>query len=97
MDFDNFDLINFAKPLRYNTILFPNGTNVSIYKIKTDNLVRLRTYERGVEAETGACGTARCFRLDICFFQKNYAMNPINYYSDKSNSTKIHYSEKYLY
>ncbi len=93
MDFDNFDLINFAKPLRYNTILFPNGTNVSIYKIKTDNLVRLRTYERGVEAETGACGTASV-SLGYLLFSKKLCNDPITIIPTSQIPLIIHYSEK---
>lgn len=54
-DFWNFDLLSFAPYIRHNPI-FPNGTNVNIYTL-WDNKILLRTYERGVEAETGACGT----------------------------------------
>lgn len=56
-DFFEFDLINFARPLRNLTKLFPNGTNVNVYFIDSDNIIHLRTYERGVEAETASCGT----------------------------------------
>lgn len=35
---------------------FPRGTNVNLYHVESD-VVRLVTYERGVEAVTGACGT----------------------------------------
>lgn len=54
-EFWDFDLINFAAKFRYHSS-FPNGTNVNIYCIVKDKIL-LRTFERGVEAETGACGT----------------------------------------
>jgi diaminopimelate epimerase len=41
---------------RYHKSFEPEGTNVNFYKIKKD-VVYLKTYEKGVEAETGACGT----------------------------------------
>lgn len=56
-DFFDFDLVEFAKPLRNLLKLFPRGTNVNIYHVDNQNNIHLRTYERGVEAETRACGT----------------------------------------
>ncbi|MBL7998542.1 MAG: diaminopimelate epimerase [Candidatus Kapabacteria bacterium] len=39
-----------------NHPVFPRGTNVNVYS-QTDTILHLRTYERGVEGITGACGT----------------------------------------
>ncbi len=57
-EYKYYPLADFAEPIRNNLQAFPNGVNVSIYKIISHSSVYLRTYERGVEAETGACGTA---------------------------------------
>jgi diaminopimelate epimerase len=46
-----------AKELRYHKMFAPDGVNVSYIK-EIDNDLHIRTYERGVEKETLACGTA---------------------------------------
>jgi diaminopimelate epimerase len=43
--------------LRYHTHFSPKGTNANFAAIQPDGSLELRTYERGVEDETLACGT----------------------------------------
>lgn len=47
------------RPVRYNPAFGTNGTNVSLAMLDETG-IHLRTYERGVEQETGACGTGAC-------------------------------------
>ena len=54
-DVDSIDLIEIARPIR-NEKRFREGTNINFYDLKDGN-IRMRTYERGVEDETLACGT----------------------------------------
>jgi diaminopimelate epimerase len=54
--FQEFDISTFAPPLRFHKDFAPLGVNINIFAVENDKL-HLRTYERGVEAETGACGT----------------------------------------
>lgn len=45
-----------GRPIRHHKV-FPKGTNVDFVEIVDRENVRIRTYERGVEGETYACGT----------------------------------------
>ncbi len=53
----SFDLVNWGRKVRYHADLAPRGANLDVYELRADGSIDLRTYERGVEAETGACGT----------------------------------------
>ena len=54
-DVDEVDLDRVAPPIRHAAV-FPEGTNVTIAAARGDGFDQ-RTYERGVEGETQACGT----------------------------------------
>ena len=51
------DVEKLGRELRLSDAFAPDGTNVDFVRYKAPNSVVMRTYERGVEAETGACGT----------------------------------------
>ena len=51
------DVNSLGKEIRHHSYFFPEGTNVNFVEMKDANSVSIRTYERGVEAETLACGT----------------------------------------
>jgi diaminopimelate epimerase len=55
-DLDKLDVQKWGKHFREHEFFRPAGTNVNFVNIG-DNSLALRTYERGVEAETLACGT----------------------------------------
>lgn len=54
---DDERLREFGRRLRFDTGLYPAGTNVNIVHSSGNNNLRVRTYERGVEDITLACGT----------------------------------------
>jgi diaminopimelate epimerase len=59
-DIDSVNVREIGKRIRHYTNLFPNGVNVHLVQEAGDNEFRIRTYERGVEDETLACGTGIC-------------------------------------
>ncbi len=54
---DKADVQNTGSQIRFHRDFAPAGTNVNFIQVMGPNALRIRTYERGVEAETLACGT----------------------------------------
>jgi diaminopimelate epimerase len=54
---NNIDLDSLARDIRYHKAFSPEGANVNIVSVRSTSHLSIRTYERGVEAETFACGT----------------------------------------
>ena len=59
-DVDGIDVNGRGRGIRYDTGRFPQGTNVNFVEVTGNGAIRMRTYERGVEHETLACGTGSC-------------------------------------
>ena len=53
---DAYPVFEEGRKLRYDPV-FPRGTNANFIELVEGQTFRLRTYERGVEEETLACGT----------------------------------------
>ena len=56
-DADRAMVGSLGREIRYHKQFAPAGANVNFAQLKGDNAIRVRTYERGVEGETLACGT----------------------------------------
>ena len=54
---DKIDVVNIGRQIRFHKRFLPEGVNVDFVQILDDNNITIRTYERGVEDETLACGT----------------------------------------
>ena len=53
---EDFPVFEIGKEIRYHKDFAPVGTNVNFVQV-VDGIVKIRTYERGVEDETLSCGT----------------------------------------
>lgn len=51
------ELHRLGRRIRFHEAFAPAGTNVDFVEVAGPGLIRARTYERGVEGETLACGT----------------------------------------
>jgi diaminopimelate epimerase len=56
-DLDATDVAGLGRAIRRHSAFAPAGTNANFLSVTGPRSIRIRTYERGVEAETLACGT----------------------------------------
>ncbi len=53
---EDVDVEKLGRRIRFSELFSPRGANVNFVEVRLDR-IRVRTYERGVEGETLACGT----------------------------------------
>ena len=56
-DIETEPVFEMGRLIRYHRAFSPDGTNVNFVKVTGPSSILIRTYERGVEDETYACGT----------------------------------------
>jgi diaminopimelate epimerase len=56
-DLEKAEVVPLGRKSRYHEIFHPAGTNVNFISVHNSHQIKMRTYERGVEDETLACGT----------------------------------------
>lgn len=56
-DVESVDVAGLGRRIRHAPGFAPLGTNVNFVQVVTEAALRVRTYERGVEAETLSCGS----------------------------------------
>lgn len=57
VDEDEAPVKKWGRKVRFHELFEPNGTNANFVTILDKHRIKVRTYERGVEDETMACGT----------------------------------------
>ncbi|OEU54336.1 MAG: diaminopimelate epimerase, partial [Desulfuromonadales bacterium C00003096] len=56
-DLESVPIFEWGRPIRFDPCFQPAGTNADFVQISDRHNILIRTYERGVENETMACGT----------------------------------------
>ncbi len=77
--------------IRWHTHFQPSGTNVNFVQILAPNWIRVRTYERGVEGETLACGTGVTASALILASQHE-AHSPVRVQVEGGDELEVHFN-----
>ncbi|HSP07130.1 MAG TPA: diaminopimelate epimerase [Acidobacteriota bacterium] len=85
-------IVPFARKLRYHEAFAPEGVNVHLLEPVSRNSVKIRSYERGVEDETLACGSG-CISSAIALHASGMADPPITFEPQSKIPLIVHFQK----
>ncbi len=92
-ELSKIDVFETGKAIRHHGHFQPFGTNVNFVEVKNKKEIAVRTYERGVENETLACGTGSTASAVISV-SKGYVTSPVTVLTQSGEKLKIEIAQK---
>ena len=90
---DDIEVVKLGREIRFHDVFDPAGTNVNFVCLQNDDIVAIRTYERGVEDETLACGTG-AIACAIVISYKKKIKSPVKVMTRSGGYLYIYYKVK---
>lgn len=88
---DDMDVNNIGRAVRFNDEFAPDGTNVNFVKVTGESSLEVRTYERGVEEETLACGTG-VIAAAVIEALRGKVTAPVSVQTNGGDILKVHFN-----
>lgn len=89
-DMEKTEVHELGPLIRYHKEFAPAGTNVNFVCLKDEHTLVVRTYERGVEAETLACGTGATASSLVCA-EKGLVKSPVSCITRGGEILKVYF------
>jgi diaminopimelate epimerase len=89
-DVDEADVVTVGREVRYHRAFAPEGTNVNFVSRRGSGEPAIRTYERGVEDETLACGTGSAAAA-LVLAEKYALASPVRLRTRSGTHLTIHF------
>ena len=90
---NDIDVVKLGRQIRFHDQFAPAGTNVNFVCLKQKDALNIRTYERGVEDETMACGTG-AVAAAIVTANKFGIKSPVRVSTKSKGYLNIYFKEK---
>jgi len=95
-DLASFDVFNWGRKIRWHEKFQPQGTNADFAAVVDRHRLKVRTYERGVENETLACGTGAVAAV-LAAAQRNLVDSPVDALVRGGESLRVYFSRQNEY
>ncbi len=93
VDNDEVPIKKWGRKIRFHELFQPAGTNANFVRVLDGNTIHCRTYERGVEDETRACGTGTVAAAIMSSIHKGL-VSPVEVQTSGGDILTIHFDLK---
>jgi diaminopimelate epimerase len=89
-DLRNHPIVPLARKIRSHEAFAPEGTNVHFIELVSPQQIRIRSYERGIENETLACGSG-CISAAVATHSGKLTTPPITFEPQSGIPLTVHF------
>lgn len=93
-DLDKVNVVELGRAIRFHEEFQPKGTNVNFVEPASEGSVRVRTYERGVEGETLACGTGATASAIVSYLEGFVKERPVEVITRSGEIIRIDFDDQ---
>jgi diaminopimelate epimerase len=91
-DLEFYDVVKWGRKIRHHKHFQPKGTNADFATVQDRHKIKLRTYERGVEDETLACGTGMVAGV-LASAQRGLVESPVDVLVQSGETLRIYFQK----
>ena len=89
-ELESINILRYGNALRFHAHFQPAGTNVNFMRVQDSHHLVVRTYERGVEGETLACGTG-CIASSLVAAARGRVASPVDVRTRGGESLRVYF------
>ena len=90
---ESLNVVKLGRAIRFHEEFQPKGTNVNFVEPTSEEEIKIRTYERGVESETLACGTGATASAIVAYLKGLIKRKPVKVITRSGEVLTIDFSE----
>ena len=94
-DIDKVDVKKLGRAIRFHEEFQPKGTNVNFIEAVAEDTIKIRTYERGVESETLACGTGATAGAIVAYLKGFVSRKPVQVITKSEEVLGVDFDENF--